>query len=163
MTGKLTISAKKLDPKVNYIPFSNNNSFLERNRMEEVVKLTTSTAKKVGIFASTLGIGMIPNIASASTVATSEIISPQVIFQLSLKVALIGLGVSFGVAMIMLILMGILKMFKKRQLAKEWTTDIYKGFVHCLVTIPTIFALYYIATTLFGQLNISNETFLNFP
>lgn len=167
MSIKLTMSAKKLDPKVNYTHFANNHPFIQQNQLEEVTRESVNVISKAGIFVSTLGASMIPNIVSASTketTITGSMISPQAIFEWSLRIGLIGLGISFGAGVVFLIASNILKMMggeKRKKKSKEWNTDIIKGFVQCLVAIPTIFALYYLATTIFGQLNFSNETFLN--
>lgn len=155
MTPKLTISAKELNNKINYIPFTDTqDNFLLQTQRKEVIQ-EGNNIKYVMTYGSTLGAMLIPGVAFAAepiNTAQEELISPQVIFQYGLTIGLIGLGVSFAVAITMFIYTGILKMLKQRNVSKEWTTDIIKGFVHCLAAIPTIFALYYIATTLFSQL-----------
>lgn len=170
MTLKLNISAKKLDNKVDYTKFDTQ-LFHNRNTLEVIEQELSETKKfnKTGIFGSALGAVLIPLKTSAETTAdiTGEMISPEQIFQLGLTIGLIGLGVSFAIAITMFIYAGVLKMLKQREKSKEWTTDIIKGFIHCLVAIPTVFALYYLSTSVFGslfdQLGFLNETFLNTP
>lgn len=162
MTLKLTISAKKSDSKTNYIPFNTDRTFIE-SQLKEV---KASSFNKVGIYVSTLGVGLMPGISHAQTNLNTESLSSQTVFAFSMKMSLIALGISFGAAMIFSIIAGMMRYLggeRNRRKSKEWTTDIIKGFIQCLVAIPTVYALYYLATTIFGELNFSNNTFLNFP
>lgn len=173
---KLKVSAKKLDNKVNYKGINDVQVFHNGNVEQEVMEQELSATKKLnkwGIFGSALGATLIPLRISAETITggntelAQDAFSPQKIFQYGLTIGITGLGVSFAIAMVMFIYTGVLRMLKQRQKSKEWTTDIIKGFVHCLVAIPTIFALYYLSTDVFGslfnQLSGINETFLNMP
>lgn len=171
MTLKLNVSARNLDNKVNYNKFDDQ---VFPNRVaEEVIKEELATVKKIRglrMFGSVLGATLIPIKVSAETVEqniTGDTITPETMFQFGLTVGFIGLGISFAIAIGMFTYTGILKMMKQREKSKEWTTDVIKGFVHCLVAIPTIFALYYLSTSVFGglleQLGGLNETFLNIP
>lgn len=170
MTLTLKISAKKLNNKVNYTQFDKQ-VFHNGSELEVIEKeLEAIKSNKLAIYGSALGMTLIPLSVSAETVSpslTGETITPETIFQFGLTIGLMGLGVSFAIAIIMFIYTGILKMLKQRERSKEWTTDIIKGFMHCLVAIPTIIALYYLSTSVFGslfdQLGNLNQTFLNMP
>lgn len=168
MTIKLTISARELDPKVNYIPFKGNSQNFTKEKIEEVMKENLSKPNKLAIYGSTLGVSQIPGLAHAETSIHPEIsaLDPQIVFEFSLKIATMGLGLSVGFTALLLILSSMMKQIggkERRDKSKEWTTDIIKGFVQCLVAIPTVFALYYLAVTIFGNLDFTSNTFLNLP
>lgn len=170
MTLKLTISSAKLDPKVNYRPFNINERPFIQSQSKEVTSEKTSP-NKMTLFGSTFVLGLIPTIASAQTTSQesqiiSETLNPQVMFEFSMRIALIGLAASVGTTIVFLMASGIRKQLggeKNRRKSKEWNTDIIKGFAQCLVAIPVVFALYYLATTIFSQLEFSGDTFLKLP
>jgi len=62
-----------------------------------------------------------------------------------------ALGGSILLAVLLLIAAGILRMFRKKKEASEWTTDIIKGFLQILIATPVIFLMYYIITLLLGD------------
>lgn len=173
MAMTLRISAKKLDNKVNYISFKEEmqtfTNAKERRVVEEKQKLS-----KVPILVSSSIIGSVPQVSLAATerpypLSTDipDILNPEVVFQWAWKLGLTGLGLAFGSTMLLLTLSAIRRQLggeKNRRKSKEWNTDIIKGFSQALVAIPIAFALYYLATSLFGQLDIfTNSTFSNTP
>lgn len=169
----LKISAKKLNNKVNYIPFKEELQTFTDAR-ESVVMEKRLTIGKYPILLSTLMAGSIPQVTSAATEKpypmTSDVpdlLNPEVVFQWAWKLGLTGLGLAFASTMILLIMSAILRQLggeKNKRKSKAWNTDIIKGFSQALVAIPIAFALYYLAISLFGQLDIfTNSTFLNTP
>ncbi|MFZ3580200.1 hypothetical protein [Virgibacillus sp. DJP39] len=159
---KLTISAKGLEDNINYIPFSNSHNFLVKKENKEVVSKNLTEIKrfnKVGLFASTLGVGItIPSLVSASTTTNQiqNMVTAQEIFEFGEVIAFIGLGVSVSSASCLLIFTSILKMLNKNKEAKAWNTQIIKGLIQSLVAIPLVFAIYRISTAFFQELGVLN-------
>ncbi|MNP86984.1 hypothetical protein D3C76_1875650 [compost metagenome] len=50
-------------------------------------------------------------------------------------------------------------MFRKRDIATEWTTDIVKGLVQVLIAIPVTYVLYFLAQILFSHLTVIKALF----
>lgn len=168
MTFNLNISAKQLDPEVKYIPFKTNSRAFTKREVEEVIRKGQAKFNKLGIYVSSFAIGIVPNTIHAQTTenTANQSLTPQVMFEYSMKAALIGLALSVGTTMVFFIASGIRRQLggeKNKKASKEWNTDIIKGFVQCLVAIPLVFALYYLGTTIFGQLDFSKNTFLDLP
>lgn len=110
-----------------------------------------------------------PTMANAqenTLIVDENLFNPQTVFEWAMRLGLVGLGASVGFTFLLLIAAATLKQLggeKRRKKSKEWNTDIIKGFVQVLVAIPLVFALYYLATTIFGQLDFSSKTMLNLP
>lgn len=149
----LKISAKNLNPNVSYHNFKDqsfNESFLEKAKVKEVKK--GSLFLPILLASNTI---LIPNIAFAET---PSIMNTEEITKLGIQVATFSVGVSVGVSAILLSVAGIYRMLRKKKEATEWTTDIIKGLVQSLVAIPTVYLLYYVATSLFKNIGDITKT-----
>jgi len=122
---------------------------------------------KAGALVSGLTMSMLPKVAHGEAIETTEnvqqTITPAEVLEYGLTIGKMGVGIAVGMSIVMLTFTGILMMLKQKQKSKEWTSDIIKGLVHCLVAIPVVFAIYYISTSLFGSIDFTNPTFLNTP
>jgi len=83
-------------------------------------------------------------------------ITPSKITEWGFNLAVMALGGSMGIAMIMLVVTGIYSQFKRRKQASQWASDIIRGFVQSLIAIPLIYALFYLAVTLFQGFGFFN-------
>jgi len=182
----LTISARNLNPRVNYKQFDdiklNNPLFTIRNIEEEVKNLKTKEEikkakkilKKTIIYATSIltmiafhqfeststalastNIGVGTEMDSIMVNNNPEIqpmdITPDKVMKWGLNLAIVALGVSMGSAMFLFVVTGIVGQFKKRKMASQWGSDIIRGFVQSLIAIPLIYALFYLAVSLFGN------------
>lgn len=180
MTPKLTISARELSPTVTYRPFTkvnvNNKSmeeqalFLVKNLREEVMKGTESQQRKkikqmkrlLKLSLSVLGamVGATPKSFAVTTAATTtNPVTPAIVMQWGLTVAMISVSVGVALSMTLLTLAGIYRMMRKRKEAEQWTTDIIRGLVQVLVAVPVVYLLFYLAQTVFKSLPILNGLF----
>ncbi|AYJ75274.1 hypothetical protein BSP36_187 [Bacillus phage BSP36] len=180
MTPKLTISARELSPTVTYRPFTkvkvNNKSmeekalFLVKNLREEVMKGTESQRRKkikqmkrlLKLSLSVLGVmvGATPKSFAVTTAATAtNLVTPAIVMQWGLTVAMISVSVGVALSMSLLTLAGIYRMMRKRKEAEQWTTDIIRGLVQVLVAVPVVYLLFYLAQTVFKSLPILSGLF----
>jgi hypothetical protein len=177
----LKISARELDPAVSYNrplqTFAIGSQkeekvlFLASTLQEEVIKGTTEQQKKnirklkklLRGFAAVAVVGMktSPKAFAATTPAlgTGAAITPAVVMQWGLTLALISVSVGVALAMIMLSVAGIYRMFRKRDIATEWSTDVIKGLVQVLIAVPTVYLLFYLAQLVFKNLPVLNGLF----
>lgn len=166
MTIKLTISARESkNSKVKHIPFETKyiNTTKESFTAVNTKVVNLNRFKKAGIAVTGITPIMIPTVASAETYPAQPTITPQEILDYGLTIGKMGVGVSVGLSMVLLSITGMLLMLKQKQKSKEWSSDIIKGLIHSLVAIPAVLSIYYIATSLFGDLGFTNPTFLNTP
>jgi hypothetical protein len=80
---------------------------------------------------------------------TAEGLPPELL-ALLLKLLVIAVGTAVILAAILLVGAGVMKMFRKRKEANEWTVDIIKGLIQILVAAPVVFLIYYLANMLFS-------------
>lgn len=156
MSMTLTISARELNPSVEYIkPISKFNfdtsiNFIQENTTPEVnqtdfkkklIKITSLTS------ISTLGLAT-PVFAQTtqSQILNSEVV--QIFKYLELGAAAVGLGLSI----LLLQAAGIFRMFpKKKREAMEWTDDILKGLLQLVVAPILVMTITLTAYFLFGN------------
>jgi len=178
MTIKLKICGRELDLKTNYKTYKDERSdnFFIKEKKEEVSvkkvdKRKSSRMLKIKTL-SILGLAVVatPRMTYANSVTaettreeTLDWLTPQAMLDFGINVGTTGLIASFAVAMGTLTCAGILKMFGKKKFAIEWTSNIWNGLGHCIAVIPSVFAIYYLATSLFGQLNFLDVGSLNIP
>ena len=81
---------------------------------------------------------------------TAEGLPPELL-DLLVKLLMISVGLAVMLAAILLVGAGIMRMFRKKKEATEWTSDILKGFIQVLVAPSVIFVIYYLATLLLGN------------
>jgi hypothetical protein len=75
---------------------------------------------------------------------------PPELLNMLIKLLVISVGSAVILAAILLVGAGIMKMFRKRKEANEWTVDIIKGLIQILVAAPVVFLIYYLASLLFS-------------
>ncbi|PLR99625.1 hypothetical protein [Bacillus sp. T33-2] len=66
----------------------------------------------------------------------------------------LALGGSILLTVLLLIAAGVMRQFRKKKEAAEWTTDIIKGFIQIIIATPLIFLMYYIVTKLLGNFDM---------
>jgi hypothetical protein len=144
------------------IPFNNVNFHIP-TLIEEVKQLPKSEKKKykkiLKIFLMTTSSFMILPLRSMASTSvpvaatnlpkTAEGLPPELL-ELLLKLLVISVGASVILAAILLVGAGVMKMFRKKKEANEWTVDIIKGLIQILVAVPVVFLIYYVATNLFS-------------
>jgi hypothetical protein len=177
----LTVSARGLDPAVSYNrPFQKFDMgsiteervlFLASTLKEEVIKGTTEQQLKnvkklkklLRGFAAVAAVGLktAPKAFAAppALAAGGTAITPAVVMQWGLTLALISVSVGVALAMIMLSVAGIYRMFRKRDIATEWSTDVIKGLVQVLIAVPTVYLLFYLAQLVFKNLPMLSGLF----
>lgn len=89
---------------------------------------------------------------SPFTVQGTGAITPPVVMEWGLTLALITVAAGVAISMITLAAAGIYRMFRKRDKSIEWTEDIVKGLIQVLIAIPTVVALFYLAQLIFKNL-----------
>lgn len=80
---------------------------------------------------------------------TAEGLPPELL-DLLVKLLVISVGTAVMLAAILLVGAAVMKMFRKRKEANEWTVDIIKGLIQVLVAVPVVFLIYYVANLFFG-------------
>jgi len=93
------------------------------------------------------------------TTGGENTITPVVVMQFGLKVALITIAVGVALSMSMLAIAGIYRMCRKKDIATEWSTDVIKGLVQVLISVPITYILFYLAQLLFKHLPVLNGLF----
>lgn len=146
--------------------------FLTKSFYKEVIEGATQKEKKkrtrelkrlLQISMTTLAIGLGMGIGTNAHAATgspkSPPITPDVVMEWGLMIALIVVSAGAALSMILLSVAGIYRMFRKRKETAEWNQDIIKGAVQVLVAIPTIYLLYFIAQLVFKKLPMLSGLF----
>jgi hypothetical protein len=145
------------------IPFNNVNFHIP-TLIEEVKQLPKSEKKKYKrilqtFLATTSSFMILPlrSMAAPSAIPVTATNLPQTaeglppeLLALLLKLLVISVGASVILAAILLVGAGVMKMFRKKKEANEWTVDIIKGLIQILVAVPVVFLIYYVATNLFS-------------
>lgn len=89
---------------------------------------------------------------TANTPTTVEI-TPDSIMDWALKITLLLVAVGVGLSMAMFVIAGIyLSITRKRKEVADWNSDIIKGMVQVLVSIPLVYALYQLSQVVFKNL-----------
>lgn len=112
-------------------------------------------------FVSILGVGIL--LSPTAILAQENQITPTqameeiqgmtgVMIGWGLLIALFAVIVGVVVACALFAVSGIFRMLRKREITVEWNTDIIKGLVQVLITIPVVFSLFYLAQILFRKL-----------
>jgi hypothetical protein len=144
------------------IPFNNVNFHIP-TLIEEVKQLSKSEKKEykkvLKAFLMTVSSFMIlplrsmaaPSVPVTATnlPQTAEGLPPELL-ALLLKLLVISVGAAIILSMILLVGAGVMKMFRKKKEANEWTVDIIKGLIQILVAVPVVFLIYYVANNLFS-------------
>ncbi len=106
------------------------------------------------------GVG-IPSHVSASPLnkTINEPITPELISEFGMTVALITVSIGVALSMTLLSVAGMYRMFRKQKEATAWTNDIIRGLVQILIAIPTVYILYYMAQLLFKNLGTLSGLF----
>jgi len=97
-------------------------------------------------------IQMAPRAFAATVETTGGGITPDQILEWGRSLAAISVSAGIAMSMVMLGVAGILRMMNKRDMATNLTTDIIKGLVQVLVSVPTVLILFYLAQYMFKNL-----------
>lgn len=181
----LTVSSKELSPGVGYTSpvqhFDLKSKqedrvlFIADTLQGEVMKGTTGQKRKnirkmkklLKGFVVVMGVGIqttpkafaATSLTGAGTAAATNTITPAIVMQWGMTLALISVSIGVALSMTLLTLAGVYRMLRKRQEAEEWTTDVIKGLVQVLVSIPVVYLLFYLAQVVFKSLPILNGLF----
>ena len=80
-------------------------------------------------------------------------LNPGVMVEYGLQIAFIAVGVAVALSIVLLVIAGTLRMFRKSHEANVWTQDIIKGITQVLISVPSIYIIYRVASYLFRNLN----------
>jgi vacuolar-type H+-ATPase subunit I/STV1 len=156
---------------------TNGVTFLAQRLTEEVTKGTAIQQQKnlkrlkklYKGFVLLLGVRAVitPLTASASTTSTSttvagltaQSLTPALALHWGLTVSLMVVALGIAVSSSLLAIAGIYRMFRKREEATEWTTDIVKGLVQVLIAVPVTYLLFYLAQVVFKSLGVLSGLF----
>ncbi|QQO40502.1 hypothetical protein 000TH008_74 [Bacillus phage 000TH008] len=181
----LTISPKELIPGVTYV--NPTSTFVLGKKKEEVedrvlfmaetlkrevmcgeenqkIKKIKKLKKLLKVSLTVCGVGMqiSPKVFAAGTTAVKAggtAITPAVVMEFGLTLALITVSVGVALSMSLLALAGVYRMMRKREEATAWSTDIIKGLVQVLVSIPIVYLLFYLTQTVFKNLPVLSGLF----
>lgn len=150
----LRISAKNLNPDVNYVGIEKE-LFLNQNPLKEVsvkeidrLKQKAKTYTKIiQLSASMLAIVMTPTMVFAAP----ETISVDSINELGKTLSMIVVGISVSLSTILLSIAGMYRMLRKKKEAKEWSQDIIKGLFQSLAAVPCVYLIYQLAQAFFSE------------
>lgn len=137
-------------------------NFPMKINIEEVISLKKKERKQYKkIIQSFIGTSMsFLMLTSRSMAATSQttpslpsggIALPPDLMEPLMQLIGLAIGGSVVLSILLMIAAGTMRQFRKKKEAVEWTTDIIKGFMQILISVPLIFLIYYIATLLLGN------------
>lgn len=131
----------------------------EKQQYKNVKKLKKFL--KTSLSALGAGAGMSTRAFAATTTAigATNPLTPAIVMKWGITIALIAVAAGVALSMIMLAVAGIYRMFRKRDIATEWTTDIVKGLVQVLIAVPVVYVIYVLAQMLFSNLTILKALF----
>lgn len=174
MTVQVTLSAKQLDPMINYNFFDKspkNEVFHYKNLIEEVKNLpkkkkikyakiclaTLTTLASISILGIPTFAETIP-LAVEVTTQTGQILPKDIV---DIGKYLIGIcaAIGFVLAIILYQLAGGLRMLRKRKEATEWSSDILKGFFQILVAPVLIVTIALVCYLLFSGIPFFTKPF----
>src|SRR5205085_4496929 len=117
--------------------------------IEEVISLPKSKIKQYKktiqtflVTASSFMILPLKSMAASSVpvgttnLPQSAVGMPPELLQLLLQILKISVGTAVLLSMILLVGAGVMRMFRKKKEATEWTTDIVKGLIQILIAVP---------------------------
>lgn len=171
----VNISTRKFNEGVTYNPFEKMTiypkeervTFLAETLLKEVMQGTEEQRRKrikklkkiYTKFVSVLGasVMMAPKAFAAEGTTKAVLlgtgtITPAVVMKWGLTLALLTVSAGVALSGSLLAIAGIYRMFRKRDAAEEWTTDIIKGLVQVLIAVPTVYVLFYLAQFVFKNL-----------
>lgn len=182
----LNICGKNLDKEVNYskpIKITINEpdiSFMIENIKQEVtqgeihqqrkkmkqlkkmhkkfVSILAVTGASTGVFLTTSQKANAQELPINPT-QSGDILNVEVIQSWGVTIAVVTVALGVALASSLLAVAGIYRMFRKKQEAQVWTTDIIKGLVQVLVSIPIVYSLYHLTQIIFNNLPVSNITY----
>ncbi|QEG13657.1 putative membrane protein [Bacillus phage vB_BspM_MarvelLand] len=167
----INLGARKFDSWVEYTPFKkvtvtqaeDKSVFMVNNLVEEVVqevdgkrvKKIKKMKKLLKVAVSVLGVSLntAPKAFAATATIASSTLTPAMIFKYGLMVASIAVAVGVVTSIVALSMAGTYRMFGKKQEANAWSQDIIRGLVQVLISIPSVYLLYYLAKLLFDNLD----------
>ncbi|MCM3387366.1 hypothetical protein M3649_04355 [Ureibacillus chungkukjangi] len=135
----------------------------QKKKLKQLRKLLiqfTTIALMVGVGTGFEMITLQPHTVEASNLMTTTAnstpapeITPDSIMDWALKIALMVVAIGVGLSMSMFAIVGIYLMItRKRKESIEWNSDILRGVVQCLVSIPLIYSLFQLAQMVFKNL-----------
>jgi hypothetical protein len=174
----VTINAKGLDPKVKYSrpvkrlvspeeevilslgkqlaeEVLENSSTVQQRKQVKQLKRFLKTAAVVSfsaLKAAPASVAVAATTTPALTGVTANPITPALIMKVGLVIGGLTVAAGIGIAMVCLGMAGISRMFRQRQFAQEWTTDVVKGLVQVLISIPVVFVILLVAQWVFKNL-----------
>lgn len=92
---------------------------------------------------------VVPSLPTVGNNISSVPGMPPEIMDLLLKLLVISVGSAVVLGAILLIFAGVRRMFGQKKQASEWTVDILKGLTQVLISVPTVFLIYYLISLLF--------------
>ena len=168
---QVNLSAKGLDSKIHYNRFEpiviqpekKVNFLVETFRKEvelaeggkqrkKIKKLKKLMKVSLSVLATGLHLSPRAFAQTATTATNIDPITPALVMKFGLTVALVAVSAGVALSMIMLTIAGMYRMFRKRREAEEWSQDIIKGLVQVLISVPTVYLLYFLAQLLFQHL-----------
>lgn len=158
----LNISARRLDPRIKYVPFSKTERvvdvpFILTNLKEEVGREKKKNLKrfaricKVTITTSALLFGLVSPTMAASIAPVPNAILPSDIMKVGVYLIGISMAASTILAIILSQLAGGWRMLRKGEDATKWTTDILKGYTQVILAPVIIVSIAFVVYLLFGN------------
>lgn len=171
ITVNLCVKKPKDYLKYNLTSFQINQSvnFPIKIIVEEVRNLTNKQKKKyskiikafIGATISFLTLSS-KSMANAQNSPTQQVVTtglPPDLIEPIMELIKLAIGGSVLLSIILLILAGTMRQFRKKKEASEWSTDIIKGFIQVLLATPIIFLMYYVVTKLLGNFSMFLKPF----
>lgn len=128
-------------------------------RIKSLKMIQRTFVSMLGIYMVTLPIPTFAQTQEENTPLTTmegQEITPDIITGWGFKIALLAVSIGVAISGTLLATAGVYRMFRKREEAEEWTTDIIKGLVQVLIALPTVYALFHLAQIVFQALPALN-------
>ena len=95
-----------------------------------------------------------PELWSPSITEGGITLTPDLVMDWGLKVALMTVAAGVALAGALLAVAGVYRMLRKRKEAEDWTTDIIKGLVQVLIAVPIVYTLFHLAQIVFRNMPV---------
>lgn len=122
----------------------------QQRKRKQLRKLMQVSSSVLGLM-----VGMTSPVSANSLLTTNSTVEPitvDKIFEFGQTLAVLSVSAGIALSMVLLAIAGMYRMLRKQREAQEWTSDIIKGLVQVLISIPIVYILYVLAQALFSSL-----------
>lgn len=125
---------------------------LSKKEKKEFKKTAKAYLKTLLTFPTLASKSMAAGLITTPSQTTPDLLIPPDFLATCMTVIITVIVLAVVAAIICMILAGVMRMFKQKKFAIEWTSDIIHGFAQILVAVPLILFLFLLTVLLFKNL-----------